>query len=115
MVTSGTATLETALFGVPQIVMYKSSELSYQLAKRLVKIKYISLVNLIMDRTVVPEMIQADSHPDRIRPLLQDLLKGPIREKMLSDYNELRKNLQGSTTSDRVADLIIHDIERDGV
>ena len=115
LVTSGTATLETALFSVPQIVMYKGSWLSYQLAKRLVKIKYISLVNLIMDRPVVPEMIQSDSHPDRVRPMLHQLLKGPVREKMLSDYDDLRKNLRGSGTSDRVADLIIHDIRDHGV
>ena len=58
MVTSGTATLETALFGVPQVVCYKGSSISYQIAKRLVNIKYISLVNLIMDREVVKELIQ---------------------------------------------------------
>ena len=60
LVTSGTATLETALFAVPEIVCYKGNELSYQLAKRLVKIKFISLVNLIMNKEVVKELIQKD-------------------------------------------------------
>ena len=60
MVTSGTATLETALFGVPEVVCYKGSTISYQIAKRVIKVKYISLVNLIMDRLVVKELIQND-------------------------------------------------------
>ena len=60
LVTSGTATLETALFGVPEVVCYKGSNISYQIAKRLIKIKYIALVNLIMDKPVVKELIQND-------------------------------------------------------
>ena len=58
LVTSGTATLETALFGVPEVVCYKGSPISYQIAKRVIKVKYISLVNLIMDKPVVKELIQ---------------------------------------------------------
>ena len=58
LVTSGTATLETALFGVPEVVCYKGSPISYQIAKRVIKVKYISLVNLIMDKLVVKELIQ---------------------------------------------------------
>ena len=58
LVTSGTATLETALFGVPEIVCYKGSNISYQIAKRLIRVKYISLVNLIMNKLVVKELIQ---------------------------------------------------------
>ena len=71
LVTSGTATLETALFGVPEVVCYKGSNISYQIAKRLIKIKYISLVNLIMNKLVVKELIQNDlTHKKSERELL---------------------------------------------
>ena len=63
LVTSGTATLETALFKVPQVVCYKGSWISYQIAKRIITLKYISLVNLIMDKTVVTELIQEELNP----------------------------------------------------
>lgn len=66
MVTSGTATLETALFKVPEVVCYKGSSISYQIAKRLIKVKYISLVDLIMDQLVVTELIQNDLTPKNI-------------------------------------------------
>jgi lipid-A-disaccharide synthase len=70
IVTSGTATLETALFGVPQVVCYKAGTISYHIAKRLVKIKYISIVNLVMDKQVVKELIQDDLTSENIKPNL---------------------------------------------
>ncbi|HEX2605991.1 MAG TPA: lipid-A-disaccharide synthase [Flavisolibacter sp.] len=95
LVTSGTATLETALFGVPQVVCYKGSAISYHIAKRLLKIKYISLVNLIMDRPVVTELIQQELTPEKITEELKALLHDKERrEKLKADYASLRSLLQ---------------------
>src|SRR5205085_8427592 len=93
-VTSGTATLETALFGVPQVVCYKGSNVSYQIAKRLIKVKYISLVNLIMDREVVKELIQDEMNAANITTELNKILKDQNAIfKMKKDYAELKKLL----------------------
>jgi lipid-A-disaccharide synthase len=95
LVTSGTATLETALFGVPEVVCYKGSPISYQIAKRVVNIKYISLVNLIMDKPVVTELIQGECNPANIRRELNALLHDPARQAQLkNDYYELKQLLQ---------------------
>ena len=95
LVTSGTATLETALFGVPQVVCYKGSNISYQIAKRLVKIRYISLVNLIMDKPVVTELIQADLTVENIHRELDAILHQPKRiSEMQRDYQQLKALLQ---------------------
>jgi lipid-A-disaccharide synthase len=95
LVTSGTATLETALFGVPQVVCYKGSAISYQIAKRLVKIKYISLVNLIMDRPVVTELIQNDLTVSTISKELKAILYDEKRLSSLqADYASLKQLLQ---------------------
>jgi lipid-A-disaccharide synthase len=94
IVTSGTATLETALFGVPQVVCYKGNSVSYQIAKRLVKVKYISLVNLIMDKPVVKELIQYDLTTENLRNELQLLLHDKARQTQIqSDYQQLRNKL----------------------
>lgn len=94
LVTSGTATLETALFAVPEVVCYKSSNISYQIAKRLIKIKYISLVNLIMDKLVVKELIQNDLTVENLSSELNDLLTNPAKQKQLAeDYLDLRNLL----------------------
>lgn len=94
LVTSGTATLETALFGVPEVVCYKGSSLSYQIAKRVIRVKYISLVNLIMDRLVVNEFIQNDLTVDNLRHELQELLTNETRiEAIKKDYADLKKLL----------------------
>ena len=77
MVTSGTATLETALFGVPEIVCYKGSAISYQIARRLVKIKFISLVNLIMDKEIVKELIQDELNTANLVRELQLITSNP--------------------------------------
>jgi lipid-A-disaccharide synthase len=95
LVTSGTATLETALFGVPQVVCYKGSGISYQIAKRLVKIKYISLVNLIMDKPVVKELIQAQLTVENVRKELDIVLNNQERlSEIKSDYTKLKELLQ---------------------
>jgi lipid-A-disaccharide synthase len=94
LVTSGTATLETALFEVPEIVCYKGSNISYQIAKRVIKIKYISLVNLIMDKLVVKELIQNDLTVKNLVSELKNLLENPNRQKQLAnDYKQLKEVL----------------------
>lgn len=107
LVTSGTATLETALFKVPQVVCYKASAVSYQIAKRLVKIDYISLANLIMDREVAKELIQGDLSHENLKNELAKVLNGAGREKMLQEYNELATVLGNEGASERVAQLMI--------
>lgn len=95
LVTSGTATLETALFGVPEVVCYKGSQVSYEIARRLIKVKYISLVNLIMDKPVVKELIQQDMNPQNIREELDKLLKDPAYQaRIKADYAQLWQILQ---------------------
>ncbi|MBK8873876.1 MAG: lipid-A-disaccharide synthase [Bacteroidetes bacterium] len=110
-VTSGTATLETALFGVPEVVCYKGSLISYHIARQLIKIKYISLVNLIMDREVVTELIQDDLNPARIKEELTRItLDETGRNRMLQDYESLKQKLGGTGASERAANLIWSDI-----
>ena len=94
LVTSGTATLETALFAVPEIICYKGSNVSYQIARRLIKIKYIGLVNLIMDKEVVKELIQDELTVNNIVSELKKLLEDPVRKKELEqDYHDLKELL----------------------
>jgi lipid-A-disaccharide synthase len=109
LVTSGTATLETALFDVPEIVCYKGSAVSYQIAKRLIRVKYISLVNLIMDREVVKELIQDDLTVTNLEQELKLLLYDDARRaRLLSDYGELRRLLsEGGHASENAARRIL--------
>ncbi|UCD61949.1 MAG: lipid-A-disaccharide synthase [Flavobacteriaceae bacterium] len=107
LVTSGTATLETALFKVPQVVCYKGSWISYQIAKRIITLDYISLVNLIMDKEVVKELIQADLTTKNLELELTKILDGPERKAQLKAYKELEKKLGGKGASDKAAALII--------
>ncbi len=94
LVTSGTATLETALFGVPQVVCYKASSISYEIGKRLIKVKFISLVNLIMNKAVVTELIQHEMTAENLRRELQDLLSNENqREQVINDYGILKRIL----------------------
>lgn len=93
LVTSGTATLETALFGVPEIVCYKGSAISYEIAKRLIKLKYISLVNLIMDKEVVKELIQHDLTTDNITFYLKEILNNNQKKEQLQQDYTLLKDL----------------------
>lgn len=106
LVTSGTATLETALFKVPQVVCYKGSAISYYIAKMLVKIKYISLVNLIMDSEVVTELIQDKLTVKNIVAELKPLIAGEKRQVMLGVYNELQEKLGGGGASENAAQAI---------
>lgn len=109
LVTSGTATLETALLNIPQVVCYKTSNVSYQIARRLVKIKYISLVNLIMDEEVVTELIQDDMNIESIKKELKDILpNGKNHDKIMNKYKILPSKLGGKGASFRAAKLIIN-------
>ena len=104
LVTSGTATLETALFGVPEAVCYSGSALNVWIARRLVDIKFISLVNLIMDREVVRELIQQDLSVESLSTELERLMAdGPYRETMIKDLATLREKLGGPGASGTVA------------
>ena len=108
LVTSGTATLETALLNIPEVVCYRSSRISYEIGKRVIKnIKYISLVNLIMDQQIVTELIQNELSTENLVKELQLVLEGERREKMLQDFELLRKKLGGKGASDFAADLIV--------
>lgn len=110
LVTSGTATLETALFKVPEVVCYKGSWASYQIAKRIVTLKFISLVNLIMDKEVVTELIQDNCTSKNIKIELQKLLEPNYRKQVLENYNALEKQLGGSGASEKTAKLIVQNI-----
>lgn len=111
LVTSGTATLETALFKVPEVVCYKGSWASYQIAKRIITLKYISLVNLIMDREVVTELIQDDCSTKRIREELTKILEPNYRKTLLENYDLLEEKLGGIGASKKTANLIVDSIK----
>ncbi len=113
LVTSGTATLETALFGVPEIVCYKAGNMSYQIAKRLVKLKYISLVNLIMNKEVVKELIQDTLTAQNITSELNEILYDPVkRERIQFDYYLLKKQLsEGGNASAGAAKIIYESLK----
>ncbi|MCK7557623.1 lipid-A-disaccharide synthase [Chitinophaga sedimenti] len=107
LVTSGTATLETALFGVPEVVCYKGSSISYFVARRLIKVKYISLVNLIMDKPVVKELIQHDLTEENLLRELTLLLKDEHKQQqMKADYAALWTLLGEGNASRRAAEAI---------
>lgn len=111
LVTSGTATLETALFKVPEVVCYKGSWVSYQIAKRVITLKYISLVNLIMDREVVKELIQDDFNTKNLNVELSKILNTNNRKRIFDDYNELEQRLGGEGASAKTAKLIINAVK----
>ena len=111
LVASGTATLETALFKVPQVVCYKGSFISYQIARRIITLKYISLVNLIMDKEVVTELIQNDFTKTNLKKELSKILADKHREKLFLDYFELEKKLGGKGASEKTAKLIVQNLK----
>ncbi len=112
LVTSGTATLETALIGVPQAVCYRGGAVNIWIAKRLVKVPYISLVNLIMGREVVRELIQGDLAPAALRREVHRLLHdGALRARITADYAELAVMLGGPGASARVAEAVWKSLE----
>lgn len=114
IVTSGTATLETALFYVPEVVCYKGNRISYLIAKKLINVKYICLVNLIMNKQVVKELIQDDLTPENIAEELKLLLTNHKRQKqLLDDYEEFRCVLGNAGASDNAASIIVSDIKKE--
>ena len=109
LVTSGTATLETALFGVPQVICYKGNSISYAIAKRLVKIKFIGLVNLIMGKEVVKELIQDELNEQNLKNELGKILNSSSgKARIQKDYDDLRKLLgEGGNASEKAAAEIV--------
>lgn len=107
LVTSGTATLETALFKVPQVVCYKGSTISYLIAKRIITLKFISLVNLIMNKEVVKELIQNDFTKENLSNELTKVLDKNYRNRLFEDYYELEQNLGGKGASENTAKAIV--------
>lgn len=112
LITSGTATLETALLDVPQVVCYRGNMLSFEIAKRIVDIKYISLVNLIMDRPVVKELIQNELTKGNIIDEFKKLLDHTQRKQMLEAYKTLREKLGNAGASARTAKLMVEGLKK---
>lgn len=113
LVTSGTATLETALFKVPQVVCYKGNWISYQIGKRVVNLEYISLVNLILDKEAVTELIQDDFNTKKLKTELNKILDTYERTKFFINYYDLEKDLGGKGASENTAKLIYNAINID--
>ena len=111
LVTSGTATLETALFKVPQVVCYKGSAISYHIAKRIITLKFISLVNLVMDKEVVTELIQNDFNKKNLKRELDNILNSETRKRLFLDYYDLEKTLGGKGASEKTAGLIYKSLQ----
>jgi len=112
LVTSGTATLETALFEVPEVVCYKGGAISFMIAKQLVKVKFISLVNLIMDKEVVKELVQNDFTETNLENELKKILDASVHNKMKADFAELKQKLGSSGASRKTAELIYNLIRK---
>ncbi|MDQ3109529.1 MAG: lipid-A-disaccharide synthase [Bacteroidota bacterium] len=113
LIKSGTSTLEAALFNLPQVVCYKTSAISYNIAKRVANVKYISLPNLVMDEPIVTELIQEDMSVARMTAelkLITENEKG--REKMLAGYKRLTGKLGGAGASHKVATLILEHLRK---
>ena len=111
LVTSGTATLETAMFKIPQVVCYKGSAITFAIAKRIITLKFISLVNLIMDKEVVTELIQSDFNKKKLTKELIKILDDKHRENLFLEYYELEKILGGKGASTESARLIIEGLQ----
>lgn len=114
LVTSGTATLETALFGVPQVVCYRGSRLSYFIARRLVNVEFIALANLIAGKEVVKELIQGEFNAKNLREELAKLLQPEHRRRIQEGYALIRERLGKAGASRRVAQLIVKYMRQDG-
>lgn len=112
IVTSGTATLETALFHTPQVVVYKVGNLQYKLFKRFVNIKYFSLVNLILDKPAVAELLQDEFNIQRLTKELNHILKGKGRGEMLENYKELENILGPYKASETTAKMIVEELNK---
>ena len=113
VINSGTASLETALFGTPQVVGYIINPLTYWIAKKIIKVKYISLGNLIVDRLAFKEFIQHDCNPDALVAEIRDLIENPTRRNaMLAEYAEIRTLLGGTGASEAVAKSMIEELTK---
>jgi lipid-A-disaccharide synthase len=112
VVTSGTATLETALLGVPEIVVYKGTSFSYHIAKRLIKVNYISLVNLIMNKELIPELIQSACNPENMYQQLMRMMQPDVAEQVKAEYHLLTELLTSGGGASAAAVDIISDIRR---
>lgn len=113
VVTSGTATLETALFRVPQIVVYRTSSISYAIAKNLIRVPYISLVNLIADSEVVKELIQNDFSIPNLKAELQQILGNQVyKGHMLQGYDLIKERIGEASASNTTAGLILKSIDK---
>ena len=118
LVTSGTATLETALIGTPQVVCYRAngSRLSYRIMEKLLKVKYVSLPNLIAANSIVPEMLLHNCTPEKVARELEPLLQhSPKREWQLSGYRNIKRKLGNSIASDYVAELIVNSLKNNQI
>ncbi len=112
IVNSGTASLETVLINTPQAVGYLMHPLTYRIARKIVKIKYISLGNLVVDKLAFKEFIQHDCNPDALVIEIRDLIENPVRRaRMLEDYAEIREALGGSGASSAVAEAMIKELK----
>jgi lipid-A-disaccharide synthase len=112
VINSGTASLETALFGTPQVVGYITNPITYWIAKKIVKIRYISLGNLIVDRLAFKEFIQHDCNADALVTEIKDLIENlERRQKMLDDYADIRSALGGTGASSAVAKAMIAELK----
>ena len=113
VINSGTASLETALFGTPQVVGYIINPLTYWLAKKIIKVKYISLGNLIVDRLAFKEFIQQDCNPDALVTEVRELIENADRRNtMLAEYAEIRNLLGGTGASAAVAQSMIEELTK---
>ena len=115
LVTSGTATLETALMGIPQVVCYKGDFISFLVARLVIRVKYISLVNLIMDKEIIRELIQDDLNSQNLRNELKKILAGNERREIIQAYSSLREKLGGSGASAKAAVLMIQYLKKNQV
>lgn len=112
LVASGTATVETTLFGVPMGIMYRVNPISYYLARLLVRIRFIGMINILANREIVPEFIQHTATVEQILPFMLDIVKeGERRNQMLSDLQEIRHRLGGPGASERAAEQVLRVLE----
>lgn len=113
LVASGTATLETAVFGVPMCIVYRVNPISYWLARFFIRIRFIGIVNILMEREVAPELIQQDASRDNIVRVMRDLLEDTdIRARMLNNFGELKRRLGAGGASQRAAEEILRLLDR---
>lgn len=110
IVASGTATLETALIGTPQVIVYRMSPVSYAIAKKLVKLDHAGLPNIVAERTVVPELIQDEATPENMAGEVLSMLEGSKRDAILDGYDEIKRNLGRGGATERVAKSIYNTI-----